>query len=88
MPNACPSVSSLPTIASSSSSSLSPSSLMPSSLMTTKKIASTSTTATPTPPTEIVVPQSMKMSANLRDHIFQCMNQRRDLLNNSHHQHS
>nr|CAH8867204.1 unnamed protein product [Trichobilharzia regenti] len=80
MPNACPSMSSLPTIASSSSSSLSPS-----SLMTTKKIASTSTTATPTPPTEIIVPHSMEISANLWDHIFQCMNQRRDLLNNSHH---
>nr|CAH8867196.1 unnamed protein product [Trichobilharzia regenti] len=83
MPNACPLMSSLPTIA--SSSSLSPSSLMSSSLMTTKKIASTSTTATPTPTTEIIVPHSMVMSANLWNHIFQCMNQRRDLLNNSHH---
>nr|CAH8867212.1 unnamed protein product [Trichobilharzia regenti] len=27
----------------------------------------------------------MKMSASLWDQIFQCMNQRRDLLNNGHH---
>ncbi|CAH8868965.1 unnamed protein product [Trichobilharzia szidati] len=88
IPSACPSVSSLPAIA-SSSSSLCPPTLIPSSLMTTKKIASTSTTATATatPTTEIVVPQSMKTSANLWDHIFQCMNSRRDLLNGHHHQH-